>query len=171
MVAWWGSDLDPRSLNRSQCARVCVRCHWRVDFFSNHLSPPAVQGTLRGWRGLADPSKLAELGTWGEGHGDLDAPLHCSPLGGKTRKKGASKSFLPGSARSALPLPYQGQPRLLRYRAQRLQPAREPSPGQRSGLRARPPPSARPPRNRRWDRWGRQRRARLGADGRQLARA
>lgn len=88
------------------------------------------------------------------------------PRGKKKRKEGASKSFSPGSASSALPRTLSGGTRLLRCRAPRPQPARPPSQGWRSRLLAPPPPSARPHGSQLWDR-----RARLAVDGRAPARA
>lgn len=85
---------------------------------------------------------------------DLETPLHCANPSGKKRKEGASKSFLPGSASSAPPRTLSGvtQAALVSRTASRAEPARQRSQGQRSGLRARPPPSARLPWSGRWDR-------------------
>lgn len=47
-----------------------------------------------------DASKLALLEAWGEGPFNIVHPL---PPKKKEEKEGASKSFLPGSASSALP--------------------------------------------------------------------
>lgn len=84
------------------CVCACVCCHWRVDFFSQQLSACRARDA-RGWRGLVDPSKLAELEAWGRGTWARRPPPRCAHLRGKKRKEGARKSFLPGSASSALP--------------------------------------------------------------------
>lgn len=102
----------------------------------------------------------------------LEAPLHRAPPRGKySRRRGQGKVSCQAAPAPRCPVPQQGQPRLLRCRARRLQPAKQPSRGQRSRLRARPPPSARRPRSRPGTAGARRRGARLGAGGRAPARA
>lgn len=104
---------DPRSAaGVCACVRARVCCHWRVDFLSKRLSPPAVPGTRRGLERFGGPVKLALLGAWGRGTWPRRPPHWAPTSGGKSE---ASKSFLPGSASSALPRALSGQPGQLRY--------------------------------------------------------
>lgn len=83
---------------------VCLGTGELISFPSSSLRLPC-KGRAGGWRGLADASKLALLEAWGEGHVNSRSPtaVHPPPGEEKKQKEGASKSFLPGSASSALP--------------------------------------------------------------------
>lgn len=105
-----GSDPGPQTLNRSPRVRVCararVRGHWGVDFFSNQLASPALQGTRRGLQRVGGPVNTGRPGSLGGGARGLGAPpvrpALCN-LRGNTAEGGASKTFLPGGPGPALP--------------------------------------------------------------------
>lgn len=165
--------LGPRSSEpESQPVRVCVRGHWRVDFFSNQLSPPVVQGTCRRLERFGGPVKTGRTGSLGGGAcGPGGPPALCTPSGKNSGRRGQVKVSCQAAPAPRCPVHYQGQSGLLRCWAQRLQPAKELNRGQRSRLQARLPPSARRPRSRRWDRWNRAARGPAGSGRAALAGA
>lgn len=117
-----------------------------------------MQGTRRGLERFGGPVKTGRAGSLGGGAcgpGGLPPPALSTPSGGISGRRGQGKVSCQAAPAPRCPVHYQGQPRLSRCRARRLQPAEEPSQSQRSRLRARPPPSARGPRSQRWDRWNR----------------
>lgn len=133
-----------------------------------------MQGTRRGLERFGGPVKTGRargLGgrvtwTW------RPPPALCNPSG-KKRKEGASKSFLPGSASSALPRTLSGvtQAALVSRTASRASKTAEPRPQEPLGCGlGRPLPPACPGADAGTARIG-QRRTRPGTDGRPLARA
>lgn len=75
---------------RVRARRARKRCHWRVDFFSNQLSPPAVQETRRGLERFGGPVKTGRAGGWEGGACGLGAPLPriVQPFGEKIAEEG-----------------------------------------------------------------------------------
>lgn len=124
-----------------------------------------MQGTRRGLERFGGPVKTGRAGSWGGGAcGPGGPPALSTPSGGISGRRGQGKVSCQAAPAPRCPVHYQGQPRRLRCRARRLQPAEEPSQSQRSRLRARPPPSARGPRSQRWDRWNRAAPGRAGSE-------
>lgn len=133
---------EPDLLLVCVCVCVCVGTGELISFPSGSLCLPC-KGSAKGWRGLADASKLAVLGGLEGG-----APHTVQPPREKKkkRKEGASKSFLPGSASSALTRTSSGGTRAASVPTTHspFRATAEPR-GRRCRLRAPPPPPTRPP--------------------------
>ena len=142
------------------CVCVCVGTGELISFPSCSLRPP-YQGRAKGWRGLADASKLALLEACGEG-----APQHCAPPSGEKKAEGGSQQkFLARQRQLRAP------PHLIRGNPAASVPGTT-SPAHATAEPRLKEPAAgsaapfRPPRSRLWDRG-----ARLAVDGRAPARA
>lgn len=141
---------EPDLLLVCVCVCVCVGTGELISFPSGSLCLPC-KGSAKGWRGLADASKLAVLGGLEGGAPHTVQPPREKKKSGRREPAKVSCQAVP-APRS--PAPHQGEPGQLRCRPLTLHSARQLSQeaeGAACGLHH-PLLPARPLRSRPWDR-------------------